>query len=293
MSGSVTVLARAKVNLHLEVIGRRPDGFHELRTVLQTIDLHDTLELRSATHGRVSLRSEPSGTVPDDERNLIVQAVHRLATAMAIEPSLDIRLQKRIPVGAGLGGGSADAAATLLALCQLWEETPPPELVWQVAAALGSDVPFFLTGGTAVGVGRGEEIYPLPPIPELALVVAWPRQAVSTAAVYAALDVEADWRAPARWPSLVAAGRQSWQVWGAMSNDLQPVVEAMVPAVARVRQAIAATGPVLAAVTGSGGASFGVYEDGPAARRAAQKIAAHADGVHVGTLYRPTGPGRW
>jgi 4-diphosphocytidyl-2-C-methyl-D-erythritol kinase len=289
MGSWTSISAHAKLNLHLEVVGQRADGYHELRTVLQSIDLHDTVELRAVATDQVSLRVEPEDAAPEDGTNLVVRAVHRLREALGVRYGVDIRLFKRVPAGAGLGGGSTDAAAILRALPTLWGLELRDPLAREVAATLGSDVPFFLTGGTAVGVGRGDEVYPLPELREHAVVVAWPQPSVSTPAVYARLEAAGQpWSAPAPWIGSVANGRGVWPCWELMHNDLQAAVETAVPEVGATREAIARTAPLIAAVTGSGGASFGVYASQREARHAAQRVASVAAGVHVGSFC-----GRW
>ena len=155
------VLAFAKLNLTLEVLGRRGDGYHEVRTILQTVDLADQLEIRPYP----SLRVECDDPALNGEANLAWRAAKALARSRSIQPRASIFIQKRIPVGMGLGGGSSDAAAALIALNQLWGLSLGAEELAQVAAELGSDVPFFLWGGTALAEGRGERVKPLPPLP--------------------------------------------------------------------------------------------------------------------------------
>lgn len=282
MTASISTAAYAKLNLHLEVLGRRPDGFHELRTVLQSIDLHDTLQVTATDTGHVSLEVEPAGVVPTGDSNLVFQAAQTMRSSLGIRSGVHILLHKRVPVGAGLGGGSADAAAILRALPQLWKLVPDPDVTFEIAASLGSDVPFLLSGGTALGVGRGEEVYRLPELEDYGVVVAWPECSVSTATVYARVDAPEVWRQPSSWLSRALSRSCPWPEWERMRNDLQGVVESMEPQVRAVREAIVETSPLLAAVTGSGAASFGVYSSPEAARCAAESIAARAAGTHVG-----------
>ena len=158
---SIVVRAHAKVNLDLRVLGSRPDGYHELRTVFQSIELHDTL-VCSDRPGPFAIESETAG-LPLDESNLIWKAAAGLWSALGragAPADTVVALEKVIPLQSGLGGGSADAAAALRACARLWGGAPMP-LLREVAAGLGADVPFFLSGGTALGLGRGEEIYPL------------------------------------------------------------------------------------------------------------------------------------
>src|SRR3954470_24749969 len=219
----LTVRAHAKVNLDLRVLGVRADGYHELRTVFQAIELHDTL-VCSDRPGPFTLKCRTAG-VPLDAGNLVWKAAAALWTALGRAGGIrdtTITIEKKIPVEAGLGGGSADAAAALIALGRLWGGAPIT-LLREVGATIGADVPFFLSGGTALGLGRGEEIYPLVDLPPHFVVIVRPPFGVSTAEAYAWYD---DDRAsglretrefqllPVPWPTRAAQ----------MINDLEPPV---------------------------------------------------------------------
>ena len=195
----VIVRAHAKINLDLRVLGTRPDGFHELRTVFQAIALHDTVAC-IPREGPFAIECTAAG-VPLDRSNLVWRAADALWRALRRDgPVRDVvvRLEKQIPLQAGLGGGSADAAATLVALARAWRVPVRPAQLTDVAATLGADVPFFLSGGTALGLGRGDEIYPLADLPRHWIVLLVPGFGVSTSEAYGWYDAERDWRA-GRW----------------------------------------------------------------------------------------------
>ena len=180
----LAISAPAKINLHLQILGKRADGYHELRTLFQSIDLSDELYASPAADESLELRVEPEGAVTGDEENMVLRAAAALRERSGAVAGASLELHKRIPVAGGLGGGSADAAATLVLLDRLWDlGLEVPDLV-DLAACLGSDVPFFLHGGLAVGVGRGEEVYPLPDLESFDLIVATPRLQVPTAEVF-------------------------------------------------------------------------------------------------------------
>ena len=195
----ITCAAYAKINLTLDVGLRRPDGYHDIRSVMQTIALHDTLTFTPAPDFpgvHLSVTGEEAGGVPADETNLVHKAAVRLqkiAAARQVLPGnqsgLHISLHKRIPSQAGLGGGSSDAASALIAVNTMLGLTLSLARLTEIGAALGADVPFFLTGGMALAEGRGEKVTPLPPLaPDWPLVIVKPKVGVSTAAAYAALD---------------------------------------------------------------------------------------------------------
>ena len=184
-----TYRSYAKINLHLQVDGRRSDGYHELRTVFQTVDHHDLISLKPLSTPRIEL-SVPDGGAPEDASNLVYRAARRLLDTAAPDRGLRIVLHKRILAGGGLGGGSGNAATVLLGACEVLGLDVADETLRSIAAELGADVPYFLVGGTALGTGRGDEIVPLPELPGEDVVLVDPGISVSTAEVFAALEVE-------------------------------------------------------------------------------------------------------
>jgi 4-diphosphocytidyl-2-C-methyl-D-erythritol kinase len=181
----LSLKAYAKINLTLEILGKRADGFHEIATVMQTVDLADDLTFQEAP--TIVVESEAEGIAP--EENLVLKAAKLLQARLGIQAGARIGLTKRIPIAAGLGGGSTDAAATLVGLCQLWGRRVPKAELMEMAAELGSDVAFFISGGTALAEGRGERITVLPPLPEFLLVITRPpiKLEKKTARLYGAL----------------------------------------------------------------------------------------------------------
>jgi 4-diphosphocytidyl-2-C-methyl-D-erythritol kinase len=254
----LVVRAHAKVNLDLRVLGTRPDGYHELRTVFQTIELHDTLTCVER-QGPFALSCRVPG-VPLDDSNLVWRAAAALWRALGRqgEPAdAAVTIDKTIPIQAGLGGGSADAAAALLGMARLWGGAPMT-LLREVAAGLGADVAFFLSGGTALGLGRGEEIYPLVDLPQHWVVIVQPPFGVSTAEAYGWYDEDraAGLREsrelqvlPVPWPSRAAQ----------MINDLELPVVRRHPEITTIKAALRERGAVAAAMSGSGSAVFGLF----------------------------------
>ena len=267
----LTVRAHAKVNLDLRVLGVHPDGYHELRTVFQSIELHDTLVCADQP-GAFTLKCR-TPNVPLDESNLIWKAAAALWTALGrggrVRDTV-VRIDKRIPVEAGLGGGSADAAAALMALGRLWGGAPIT-LLRDVGSTIGADVPFFLSGGTALGLGRGEEIYPLVDLPPHFVVIVRPPFGVSTAEAYAWYDEDraAGLREnrelqmlPVPWPSRAAQ----------MINDLEPPVMRRHQEIGPLKQQLRDAGAMAAAMSGSGSAVFGLFRSRAAAERAVKPL---------------------
>jgi 4-diphosphocytidyl-2-C-methyl-D-erythritol kinase len=279
--------AFAKVNLDLRVLGVRPDGYHDLKTIFQSLALHDTLTF-TARRGPFAIECDHP-KIPVDERNLVWKAASllwRTAGGRGEAPrDALVHLRKRIPEQAGLGGGSADAAMALHGLARIWKMRIDVPTLSRVAAAVGADVPFFLVGGTALGLGRGDDIYPLVDLPRTYVVMVRPQFGVSTVDAYGWFDSEP--RRPVR-----DTGRkrppERWPEWATnLRNDLEPAVTRHHPTIGRIKQALLDAGAVFAAMSGSGSAVFGLFELVEAARRTAQDLARPGWTVlHTRTLTR-------
>jgi 4-diphosphocytidyl-2-C-methyl-D-erythritol kinase len=263
--------AHAKVNLDLRVLGTRPDGFHELRTVFQAIELHDTL-ISVERPGPFTVKCRLPG-VPLDDTNLVWLAAAGLWKALgrAGQPrDAVVTIEKRIPMQAGLGGGSADAAAALLALARHWGGAPVT-LLREVGSSIGADVSFFLSGGTALGLGLGEEIYPLVDLPPHWIVIVRPPFGVSTAEAYSWYDDDRSAGLketrelqilPVPWPTRAAQ----------MINDLEPPVLRRHPEITTLKAALREAGAVASAMSGSGSAVFGLFRSRAAAARSIKPL---------------------
>lgn len=259
-SSVLSVRAFAKINLDLRVGAVQPDGYHDVRTVLQTLRLHDTLTFTTRP-GPFAIACDTPG-VPLDHRNLVWKAaalLHAAAGRRGGHPSgVHVHLEKRIPSEAGLGGGSSDAAATLLALTRLWRLDPDLPTLLRLAARLGADVPFFLAGGTALGVGRGDDVSPLAEPAPTDVVLVKPPFGVSTPEAYQWFDGDGPSR-PSRSARRLPG---SWPAWAAGArNDLEAPVARRHPDIRRVVQRLLRLGADYAAMSGSGSAVFGLFPD--------------------------------
>lgn len=271
----LTVRCPAKINLHLEVLGRRRDGYHELRTLFAAVGVWDTLVVEPAER-EVTLEVRPAGAAPAGEENLVLRAARELQRRRGLMPGArlgaHLTLTKRIPVAAGLGGGSSNAAAALVGLDRLWGCGATQKELRMMAAALGADVPFFLVGGAAWGTGRGDELRPLPDLPHWWVVLLPSEVPVSTSRVYASLGAPPLRGAP---PSPV----YDWIRHGgelplaACRNDLEPVVLEQFSDVRERLGALLAEQPRLAMLSGSGGTVFALFDDEEGARRCAGRLA--------------------
>jgi 4-diphosphocytidyl-2-C-methyl-D-erythritol kinase len=241
----------AKVNLHLQVVGKRGDGYHELRTIFQTVDLADELTVEVGGAG-VRLAVEGADLEAGPE-NLAHRAATGFLERWAPGIGVAIRLVKRIPMGAGLGGGSSNAATVLLALQAALGGPAPPEGLWLLARELGADVPYFLVGGTALGVGRGDEILPLPELPERELVLVLPPVHVPTAQVFGELGELTAKPFDPRIMALVQRGKLGWEAFAQSANDLEAVVFRRWPELAALHADLESTGAA-ARLSGSGAA---------------------------------------
>lgn len=285
----------AKVNLHLEVLRRREDGYHDLRTIFQSIDLADEIEI-VRTPGGVGLEVAGAGAdsylpaVPEDESNLAWRAAASyLARWGSAAGGVGIRLTKRIPVGGGLGGGSANAATVLLGLCVLDGRDPRGAELDAIAADLGSDVAFFLHGGSAIGTGRGERIEALPdPDAEpLELWLAVPPVGVATREVFAAhrLGGSSGSASGVRRTEKVTGLAAPWNAllgW----NDLEPTCLALYPAVRDVYNRVSESGALAVRLSGSGSTIFALYADRAAGQAAGDRLGSDTIWLPVKTLSR-------
>jgi 4-diphosphocytidyl-2-C-methyl-D-erythritol kinase len=256
--------ACAKINRSLSVLGLRPDGYHELNTVFQSIALHDTLHFDAAP-GRVVIECSSPG-VPLDERNLAWTAGRLVwqAAGRPGDPAGRLRITKRIPVQGGLGGGSADGAAALVGWNRLWGAGLPAERLRELALGLGADVPFFLVGGTARGVNRGDILHPLDDLPSRWVVLVFPPFGVSTSAAFRWWDE--DRGRPLTGPESEGPKPEAGL---ASSNDLEPPVSRRHPELLDIGRQLKRCGAEHAAMTGSGSTMFGLFADEAAAEAAA------------------------
>jgi 4-diphosphocytidyl-2-C-methyl-D-erythritol kinase len=261
--------AFAKINLDLRVLHARPDGYHEIRTIFQTISLADIIDVEFSPARRAAIQIDGDIDIPD---NLIAKAAALALDAMRVTARVGFRLRKRIPMGAGLGGGSSDAAAVLLALPVLAGRRIALPRLMELAAELGSDVPFFLLGGAAVAVGRGTELYPLPDSPARHGLLAAPAVHVSTAAAYRALTPRLT--TESQQNKIVTFQAQAWGELcvGAGVNDFETVVFEQFPQLARLKRRLVKLGANPAMMTGSGSALFGLFRTREQVNRAAKSF---------------------
>ncbi len=265
-------LCPAKINLYLDIRGRRPDGYHDIVTVMQTIDLYDELLLEARGGGEIGMECDAPG-LPVDRRNLCVRAAEAMRRLAAPGRGIRIALKKRIPVAAGLGGGSSDAAGVIRGLNRLWEMGLGREALEEIAAGLGSDVPFFISGGTARCTGRGERISAFAGAPRLAYIMVTPPIAVSTADVYAALDAGGEAKVPdeAGFLRAIESGDPR-RVSRRLYNRLEDAPGPHRGEVDRLKALLLARGALGACMSGSGSSVFGLAPDLEDARRLARAI---------------------
>ena len=265
---SLRLRAFAKINLSLQVLGRRPDNYHELRTIFQTISLYDTLKLTFVPKEEILL--EVNGPeLPAGPTNLVWRAIDAMRNEMKLNLGVHAKLEKRIPVARGLGGGSSDAAAALIGVMRLAKKAVPLERLMEIAASLGADVPFFLFGGRALAVNRGDEIYPLPDTAKRSIVVVSARDiGVSTKEAYQWLSAELTKRAEP--PKIWGFCALCWSRQEGLANDFEQPVFSRHPHLKQIRDGLLERGAADAALAGSGSAVFGIFRNPARARRAAR-----------------------
>jgi 4-diphosphocytidyl-2-C-methyl-D-erythritol kinase len=295
----LAVRSFAKINLGLRIGPRRADGFHELRTVYQTLALHDVIKVEVKPGMGIEIRSRDQ-RVPEDESNTCYRMAERLLKSLKLRKKIIIAIEKKLPVQGGLGGASSNAAATLLALERALKVKVPAEEALRLAAETGSDVPLFLMGGTVLGLGRGEDIYPLPDLPVLDCVVVAPGVGISTPRAFA------DWdklTASEQSATMNGFSRSVWSwlcgsatgvpaksgdraeallldlVRAGIENDFERVVFPQHSELREVKRALERAGASFASLSGSGSALFGLFPSSAAAAKAAKKLC--ADGLNA------------
>jgi 4-diphosphocytidyl-2-C-methyl-D-erythritol kinase len=305
----VWVRSFAKINLGLEIGARRTDGFHALRTVYQTIALHDRLRVEVARGAGIEIRS-PDGRVPCDESNTCWRMAERAMKALRARGRVVIQVEKSLPVQGGLGGASSNAVATLLALERVLGKQLPPAERLRLAAEVGSDLPLFLIGGTVLGVGRGEQVYPLEDLPALDCVIVTPRVGVSTPQAFADWDATKQAvgrreqgvgkltaecgsvtlngfsRAVFAWLSGSSTGVPAQGsgdraeallldlVHAGIENDFESVVFPQHPELRAVKRALERAGAAYASLSGSGSTVYGLFKSRASAQKAAKRLSA-------------------
>lgn len=288
-STGLTLRAYAKVNYTLEIVGVRDDGYHELKSVFQSISLHDEVRIEKSASG-FDLTVEPEGAeVGPREENTVHRAWRLLSERVGRELPVAVKLKKRIPAGAGVGGGSADAAAFLVGAGELFGLGFGDEELREVGAGIGADVPFCVVGGTALGEGVGERLTPLPMPPGHHIAVVKPVASASTAQVYRAYDINTVERKgnSAAVMAAIEAGSLT-RLASSIGNDLAPLTAGIVPELAEHERALLGAGALGTAMSGSGTVVYGIFEDGEAARAALS--GEELSGVAVG-VFEPVGRG--
>lgn len=273
MSKTLRVRAFAKINTGLKVLAKRPDGYHEIRTIYQTIGLHDRLSISISKTGKGIAVTCDNPAVPSGSGNLVYRTCEAWGVARGWQGRIQIEVAKSIPLGSGLGGASTNAAATILGLEELTGNRLGFPARLKLAAALGSDVPLFFLGGRVLGCGRGEEIYPLTDLPARHCLVVFPGFSVSTAEAYR----EAGLRLTEQGGSAYTGSFGAWPQfplvsWGPAENDFEHVVFARWPELARWKRRLIRAGAEVASLTGSGSAVYALFSSSRQMARASKLI---------------------
>ena len=256
----LTLSSPAKINLTLEVLSKRPDGYHEVRTLMQTVDLCDSITIEELPKARSLEIHVDKMSCPTDERNLVWQAIHWLRESTGFDVGLSVTIEKRIPIGGGLGGGSSNGAAVLLTVANQYGLLVDGESLLEIASRLGSDVPFFLLGGTAQATGRGEIIEPVADLPASLFVLCSPGVSTETARVYSSsvlsrsLKRKRDHAVNVTEEFLSAIGTEDR--WKYMVNELQPSALSLYPGIGKMLDLLLEMGAPRPLLTGSGSTVF-------------------------------------
>jgi 4-diphosphocytidyl-2-C-methyl-D-erythritol kinase len=288
LTASITLRTPAKINPVLEVLGKRADGYHELALVFQAVGLYDELEFFEDGQGlHLDILESPVPLAADDSNLILKAAKLFFGEILKEERGVRIRLKKKIPLAAGLGGGSSDAAATLVGLDRLFKTQAGEKKLGVLAAQLGSDVPFFLTGGTALGRGRGELITAWPAGPEISLILVKPPEGLSTPAVYRSGKAVMTGGEKAQHFQAILQRSDLREIGRSLFNGLEPAAFSLMPEVERIKQKLLDLGALGALVSGSGPTVFGIAEN----LSTAQKIGQSLEGKGYSVFVVSTVPG--
>lgn len=271
----------SKINLGLEVVGKREDSYHEIRTLFQTINFFDVLEFRPADHSKIFLRGNDK-TISWKEDNLIFRAALLLQEQYNVSQGIEIYATKNVPPGKGLGGGSSNAAMTLYALNKIWELRLEKEALMELGKRLGADVPFFLEGGLCLGSERGDSILPLPDLDSLPCLLGLPSFSIRTANIYSNLRL-----------SLTSKNKDSKIIrflnkreLDLLENRLEETIFCFYPQLKSVKSLIRSQGSELTLVTGTGSAVFGLFREKEKAEIALKRVKKSCEAILVETLPR-------
>ena len=277
---AIRMQTNAKVNLFLSVLGKRPDGYHEVETILHGIKLSDDIEVGPTSTGRVeidmALDDGLQGELPTQEDNVIFSVATRLIERGAVNEGLHVKLTKRIPIGAGLGGGSGNAAGALVALNELWDTQIAHEELSKIAGLVGADVPYCMGGGTALATGRGEEITSLPAPDDMTFVLGMSDEPLYTRDVYERWETDDTRPEVGSAPiTLALGGGDVTEVASLLHNDLEPAIFQLRPELAKKKQILKDAGALGVLVTGSGPTVFGIARDEEHGESVAASVEAH------------------
>lgn len=275
---AITELGFAKINLHLDIVGRREDGYHDVVTVMQSLSLCDRVTVSLREDAAITVGCNREG-VPTDERNLAVRAARLYIDAIGVAYGLHIEIEKKIPMAAGMAGGSADAGATLRALNRLFDKPLDTDALCALGARLGADVPFCIVGGSAYADGRGDCLHPFAPMPDCTIVAACGGEGVSTPWAYRLLDeaysdFDGTSYVPRSTDALEAAmnDKDIRAVCEAMYNVFEAPVLSARPVAAAIRQMMLDGGALGAMMSGSGPSVFGIFDDSTLAEKVAERL---------------------
>ena len=287
MNTSLGLRAFAKINLGLRILARRPDHYHEIRTVLQTVRLHDRLKVSLKKRDRSIEVLCDAPDIPAGPGNLVYRAAELWRRERGISAGIEVRLEKNIPTGSGLGGASSDAATAILGLEKITGNRLPAARRLRLAAQLGSDVPFFLWGGRALALGRGEEVYPLADLPVRPCLIVFPNRGNSTTEAYRRLSLKLT--GPSEPPNIGFFGKLppfSLEKWSPVENDFESVVLSKWPELARLKRRLLRAGGEPVSLSGSGSALYAIFKTTRDQERALSCVPRGWIVIRTGTLRR-------
>jgi 4-diphosphocytidyl-2-C-methyl-D-erythritol kinase len=284
----VSLKAYAKINFSLDVISKRDDGYHELKTIMQTVDLHDDISIEESDGQGITIKCDKQ-FIPTDKKNIVYRITEYILQKYNIKKSININIKKNIPVGAGLGGGSSDGAAVLLGLNKMFDLSIKNEELMQIGKSFGADIPYCILGGTALAEGIGEKLTPLSNLPETIILICQPKVRISTSYVFGKFEFSKTYDRPDTGLLLTAIENSDIKTLACnMKNVLETVTTKEYPVINQIKEELIKNGALGAMMSGSGTAVFGIFDNYKKAQKASKELKKFSNEIFITKTFNKT-----